>query len=220
MSQKKVSTKQKQSASMSRNDVRRLYQIGQDESQSEEARDWLWGFFSDLASNAACIDYVNDRAVFTRALSEVLSNIESRGAQGRNEHYLKLKEVLERVNKGETLDGIYQETRAARRKREEERNNAPEPTNWRSQEWRHWKIRQLTRALNSDDTAAREAAFQEYKTLLSELVRDEDFYCVPFMVALLPDLIIARQDIAQFAGQPRSARRKPAYFKARKGGTR
>lgn len=219
MSQKKNNRQPVKAASFTRRDVRRLFQLGQDDSQSEEARDWLWGFFSDLVSHASCIDYVNDPAIFTRALGEVFSNIESHGAQGRDEYYSKLREVLARTSAGETLEDIYQEQQAERHAREQERLNAPEPKDWLSAEWRHWKIRQLSRAFDGDDREAYTAAWAEYIALLKSLVAEGSFYHVSFALALLPDLITARQDIAQFIGQPRSARRKPEYF-SRKGGAR
>jgi hypothetical protein len=104
--------------------------------------------------------------------------------------------------------------------REEKERNAGEPKNWLSAEWRYWKLRRLTKAFTSGDSDAYDAAGKEYKALLHELVADRNFYHVSFALQLLPDLIIARQDIAGLLGQPKGARRKPEYLKTKKGGTR
>lgn len=67
----------------------------------------------------------------------------------KDRYYSLLKMILERVKQGDTLDASYAEDGEAHRQRiaerEEQERSAPEPGNWRSQAWRHWKIRQLTR---------------------------------------------------------------------------
>jgi hypothetical protein len=228
MREKSITKKaQENRATITRKDVQRLFQISRDESQSEEARMWLWGYFDEMASNAARLDYVNVQEIFTRAISEVLSNIEAYNAPyepTEDDDYQMLKMIVRRVEKGEVLDAIYTEEKEASRARvaeiEEKERNKPEPRNWLSQEWRWWKIRQLTRVIMDGDTDSRMAAGREYRALLRELVADESFYHVDFILSLLPHLLNARQDIARMIGQPKSARCKPGYFKAKRGGAR
>jgi hypothetical protein len=221
---KKTDSKQsrKESARFTTADVRRLYDIVRDESQSEEARDWLWGTFSDLASCAPSLDYLNDKRIFTRAIGEVLSNLEANNGPSvrKNEDYQFLKMVLRRTSRGETLNALYEEDKAERAAWREQERNQPEPRNWRSADWRYWKLQQLSEAFQSGDQARYSAAWREYQALLGELVADDNFYQVKYAAALLPYLIIARQEIASLGGQPRSARAKPQAFRTKKGGAR
>lgn len=213
---KQSTTKQ----TIKRSDVRRLFTIIEN-SQSPEATDWIWESVSELTANAPSLDWLNDPNIFTRSVSEVLGIIEENRASKKDDDYQRIKMILDRIAAGETLEAIYQEDEEKRRAWQAERLEAerskPEPKNWLSQEWRHWKLRQLERGFEGSGKEY-QAAWDEYKALLAELTNTEDFYHVYFALSILPDLIIARQDIAQMIGQSRSKRRKPDYFK--KGGVR
>lgn len=87
----------------------RLYDIATDESAPEAAREWLWGIFNQFASNASCLDYVNNRRIFIRAISEVLENIEVNNEphEPEDDDYQMLKMVLGRIKRGESLADVF-----------------------------------------------------------------------------------------------------------------
>lgn len=126
-------------------------------------------------------------------------------------------EIIQRIRTGQTVEEIHEHLEIERRKIRDERAekelNAPEPKDWLSAEWRYWKLRRIHHALNYGTDAETQAALREFKALVNDLVRDENFYHVSFAYTLTAMLISARQDIACFVGAPRQARRKPAYFK-------
>jgi hypothetical protein len=220
MSKNKRQKRATDNASITRKDLQRLFAISHDESQSEEARHWLSGYFDDLAAEAPSLDYINDPKIFTRAMGEALRQTEEQSApdEPKGHDYKFLKMIVRRTKQGETLDEIYREDCQRRAKIEEEERNAPEPRNWLTAEWRYWKIRKIEEGFNSDDPEAYEEAWAEYRALLNDLVKDGNFYHVSYASSLLPDLLIARQQIAKLRGQSKEVRRKPTYFK--KGGAR
>jgi hypothetical protein len=88
-----------------------------------------------------------------------------------------------------------------------------EPVNRLSSEWRYWKIRQIERAFNGDDRADYQAAWDEFRALLSSLMAEDDFWHTYFARNLLPYLIEARQHID---GLNLEERRSQAGMKAAK----
>jgi hypothetical protein len=92
-----------------------LFQLSNDGSQPEDACLWLNGYLADLISNASCLDWANDERVFTRALGEVLSNIERNNEphEPDDDTYAMLKMVVTRIKDGETLAALYAEDEEA-----------------------------------------------------------------------------------------------------------
>jgi hypothetical protein len=201
---------------VTRKDALMLFQAIQEASDEGATVDIL-GHIDDVMDNAPSSDPASNKELF---LKFFLEGWPESGTHTRR----NVGEIIQRVRAGQSIEEIYahfqqEQAKASAEKAEKERN-APEPKNWLSSEWRHWKIRQLTRALTGDDSEAYNAAWEEYQKLLRALVADEDFYHTSFALALLPHLLVARQDIAQILGQKKDKRRKPEYLKARKGVTR
>lgn len=71
----------------------------------------------------------------------------------------------------------------------------PEPKDTTSDEWRYWKIANLHLDFRSGNTDAYRRAHDEFRTLLTGLYNNEGFWRVSNALALLPHLIIARQEI-------------------------
>ena len=111
----------------------------------------------------------------------------------------------------EALRGLYVEMRLlsdeqhARRQagttaEREQNEHSPEPADQTSQEWRDWKVKQFEQAVEHrvDDRAAYDLAWQEYEALLRGLIADDNFWHVSFATKLLPHLLDARQEIAEW----------------------
>ncbi len=79
--------------------------------------------------------------------------------------------------------------------RRKERAARPEPEDTTSDEWRYWKIANLRLDFRSGNTDAYRRAHAEFRELLTGLYHDENFWHVSNALALLPHLIIARQEI-------------------------
>jgi hypothetical protein len=92
----------------------------------------------------------------------------------------------------ETEQQIDRELEMQRRKK---RAAQPEPEDTTSDEWRYWKIANLTLAFTGADRDAYARAHAEFRALLTGLYHDEDFWHVTNALHLLPHLIIARQKI-------------------------
>jgi hypothetical protein len=103
------------------------------------------------------------------------------------------------VAHGESLAAIHAGREAARARRhaerEAERLNVPEPKDKTSDEWRYWKLRRMERAFDGEDGAEYKQAWAEFTALLKGLMADESFWHTGNARALLPHLIIARQQI-------------------------
>jgi len=81
--------------------------------------------------------------------------------------------------------------------RMKERAAQPEPEDQTSDEWRYWKIANLHLDFGSGNTDAYRRAHEEFRALLTELYHDDDFWHVTNALALLPQLIIAKQRIEE-----------------------
>jgi hypothetical protein len=148
---------------------------------------------------------------------------------------VQLKDIIKRVDAGEDLEAIAEEEKAQGRERGEaykvEQSAKPEPKDKTSDEWRYWKLRQVESAFDTQagNSEAYNAAHDYFRELLTSLYNDEDFYNASHILALLPQLIIARQSIDETnryehrmrAGMKGAQTRKANKAKAaKKGGIR
>jgi hypothetical protein len=82
----------------------------------------------------------------------------------------------------------------------------PEPEDKTSDEWRYWKLRRMERAFEGGDGAAYKQAWAEFKLLLNDLMAVEGFWHTGNARALLPTLIIARQQIDEQKAREKKVR--------------
>ena len=199
-----------------RRDAVRLFNIVNDQNIPLEVRHALVGYVDDVVSDAPSADWTNNRAHFLRCFIE--------GARGRLTR--PVGEIIKRLHKGETAEEIIRdfecrgEATSARLQAEELAK--PEPPDKTSAEWRYWKLRRMEQAFQSGDKEASRAAWDEFEALLMGLLRDENFWRAQSALALLPHLIIARQEIDRTnAGAKHSpAAKKSARARTAKGGAR
>lgn len=139
--------------------------------------------------------------VFVKAVREL----------GRNfRPYVELKDLIARVDAGADLAELAEEKEAGHARREEERAadflDSPEPEDKTSRDWRIWKLRQFERGFyhHGGDAELYGEAWREYKGLLGGLLTAPAFWHVSHATALLPQLLITRQEIdaldAEWAG--------------------
>jgi hypothetical protein len=76
-------------------------------------------------------------------------------------------------------------------------DNAPEPKDENSAAWRHWTLRRVRADFESSDSKGYAAAWAYYNKLFKGLAADQDFFRVSFAYRLLPQLIQAKQEIAE-----------------------
>ena len=184
----------------------RFYRLITDDGQPEEARRDLLEWFDQMCNHAGIS--LEHPAFFRRAfLMAALATEEtprSRSRKSLDAHfswqaYDAIQKTLKRTQAGESLAAIYAGREAARARRhaerEAERLTMPEPKDKTSDEWRYWKLRRMERAFDGEDGAAYRQAWQEFKLLLNDLMADESFWHTGNARALLPRLIIARQQI-------------------------
>jgi hypothetical protein len=117
---------------------------------------------------------------------------------------VELKAIVARYDAGATLREMVEEEEARGRERTERHKAAqlekPEPKDRLSDEWRYWKLRQIEHAfgpacMEEAGAEAYSAAHRYFRELLTGLFRDENFYNVAHILPLLPQLIIARQEL-------------------------
>lgn len=141
----------------------------------------------------------------------------ARDAGPREHHYRELLNLIKQVDAGADLNALYDEGRKAGAARAESRQRAelaqPEPKDKQSAAWRYWKLRQLEAAFDGDDQERYAAAWDYFNELLRGLLAAKSFYHVSNARALLPQLIIARQELDEM---DRRAQRSAAGRRAAK----
>jgi len=183
----------------------RFHRLITDETQPAEARHDLLEWFDQMCNHTEV--NLEHPAFFPKAFLMAAKTTEEmpRKKRGKNldaawawQAYDAIQKTLKRTQAGESLAAIYAEREAARSARqaarEAENLNAPEPEDTTSDEWRYWKLRRLERAFDGDGAAYTEA-WAEFTALLKGLMSDEGFWHTGNAKALLPHLIIARQEI-------------------------
>ncbi len=206
----------------------RFYRLITDENQPAEARRDLLEWFDQMCNHAGAS--LEHPAFFRRAFLMAAKGTEEmpRKKMGKNldarcawQAYDEIQKTLARIQAGESLAAIYAEREAARSARqaarEAENLNAPEPEDTTSDEWRYWKLRRMEKAFDGDDGEAYKQAWAEFTALLKGLTADKSFWHTGNARALLPRLIIARQEIdraSAFEKRERGATRR------KKGGAR
>ncbi len=112
--------------------------------------------------------------------------------------YDTLALILSRVRAGETLEEIERDRQQKREARSaeyrRERDAAPAPKDKLSDEWCHWKIRQLDKGFTSGSDEERARAGSEFYALLKS-VTAEHTPDADTALRLLPHLIEAQQSI-------------------------
>ncbi len=189
-----------------------LFNLIHDESVPKDVRHEITEYVDEVISGAPSSDAVNNKPHFLRCFTE--------SAAGGLTY--QVAEILKRLKKGETAESIIRAFDRAREEwraeREAEMLNAPEPKDKTSDEWRYWKLRRMEQAFEGEDSEAYDRAWDEFKALLDGLLADPSFWHVSNAQALLPRLIIARQEIDRMdASEKRSrAGRKEARREKRR----
>jgi len=184
----------------------RFHRLITDETQPAEARHDLLEWFDQMCNHTEV--NLEHPAFFPKAFLMAAKGTEEMPRRKRVKNpdaawawqaYDAIQKTLKRTQAGESLAAIHAGREAARARRhaerEAERLNAPEPKDKTSDEWRYWKLRRMERAFDGADGAAYEQAWQEFKLLLNDLMADENFWHTGNARALLPSLILARQQI-------------------------
>ena len=186
----------------------RFHRLITDETQPAEARHDLLEWFDQMCNHTEV--NLEHPAFFPKAFLMAAKGTEEmprkKGVKNPDaawawQAYDEIQKTLARTSAGESLAAIYAEREAARERRqaarEAENLNAPEPEDKTSDEWRYWKLRRMERAFDGrrEDGEAYAEAWREFRALLDGLLADEDFWHTGNARALLPTLIIARQQI-------------------------
>ncbi len=177
---------------VTRADALLLFKLINDEAVSEDARRHLAEYVDDILSASEVSDLTNNRPLFLRGFIEGWPRADKYSRRN-------VGELLQRVKCGEALASIIADFRgqldAGAEARLERWLTMPEPKDKTSDEWRYWKLRRMERAFDGEDGAEYKQAWQEFKLLLNDLMAEEDFWHTGNAHALLPHLIIARQQI-------------------------
>jgi hypothetical protein len=177
---------------VTRADALLLFKLINDEAVSEDARRHLAEYVDDILSASEVSDLTNNRPLFLRGFIEGWPRADKYSRRN-------VGELLQRVKCGEALASIIADFRgqldAGAEARLERWLTMPEPKDKTSDEWRYWKLRRMERAFDGEDGAEYKQAWQEFKLLLNDLMAEEDFWHTGNAHALLPRLIIARQQI-------------------------
>jgi hypothetical protein len=185
----------------------RVFSLINSKREQADAQIELLEWCDELMSREG-VNYSRERAVFTSMFLKAARRSERDG--DKLNAYREIQRILARVESGETLTEVINAREAERErqrvKMRHEAFTAPEPKDTTSDEWRYWKIRQIGRALD-EGGEARSRAMSEVRALLRGLAGSPDFWHVDNVKRLLPDLIIARQEIDQLDKPPRRARR-------------
>lgn len=200
-----------------RRDALRFFHIVNDESVPSDVRHELASYLDEVVNNAPSADWINNQARFLRCFVE----------SAQDGLPLLISEIIRRLNRGETAEQIIRDIES-RRKQVSEKCLArilakPEPKDKTSDEWRYWKLRHMEQAFQgSGDREAYRQAWDEFEALLMGLMRDEDFWHVNNALALLPHLIIARQEIDRMNARDKrsKAAMKAAQTRAAQKGAR
>lgn len=144
------------------------------------------------------------------------------GAGSYRRHYRRLLDLIKRVDGGADLNQLHDEGKRRQREQDEQQEaailNAREPQDKTSDEWRYWKIRQIGAGFQSEDLEQYGAAWREFFALVDGFRRDENQQHVSHARALLPSLLVARQDSERM--RRRTARERAKVKTAKKGGAR
>jgi hypothetical protein len=177
---------------VTRADALLLFKLINDEAVSEDARRHLAEYVDDILSASEVSDLTNNKPLFLRGFAEGWPRADKYSRRN-------VGELLQRVKCGEALESVIADFRgqldAGAEARLERWLTMPEPKDKTSDEWRYWKLRRMERAFDGEDGAAYRQAWQEFKLLLNDLMAVEEFWHTGNARALLPHLIIARQQI-------------------------
>jgi hypothetical protein len=175
-----------------RKDALLLFKLIHDEAISEDARHHLLEYVDDILNSAPLTDAAHNKPLFLRGFVD--------GWQRSDSHSRRnVGEILGRVKAGETLEQVLDDFNAQLQRSVAVQRAAwltmPQPKDRNSDEWRYWKLRRLEDALQGNDIEASEQAWKEFKTLLTGLMAEGGFWYTGNAVALLPHLLIVRQEI-------------------------
>ncbi len=197
---KKNSTENKQSGTLK--DALLLFKLIHDEAISEDARRHLLEYVDDILNSASLTDAAHNKSLFLRGYVEGLEQTDSHSRRN-------IGEILERIKAGETLEEIIDDFNAQLQRSAEAQRvkwlTMSEPKDKTSSEWRYWTLRRTAHAFQNGDMAARKEAWNEFEALLKGLMADASFWHISNALALMPHLIIARQEIDKMNARERRA---------------
>jgi hypothetical protein len=175
--------------------------INSDDDGCAEVVDWFMQLTNDagvsLENEGFCVPAFVEAARLVSATKPVRritrKNVMLHGAQ---KAYEQLKEIVRRVDAGESLARIRDERQRAIQERgeryEAEEVSKPEPKDKTSDEWRYWKLRRIAAGFDSEDVETYGAAWAEFWNFFDGYKHDRAD--VRGARRLLPMLIIAYQD--------------------------
>lgn len=210
------STRKGRTAEGLRQDALLLFNLIHDENVPEDVRRQITSYVDELINDAPLADPAKNKPLFLRCF------IES-GAGGLT---YPVGEILKRLKRGETAESIIRsfnrELEEQRARRESRALNKPEPKRKDTAEWRYWKLRRMEKAFAGSDEEAYRKAWDEFKSLLGDLMVDPNFWHVANARALLPHLLIARQELDRLDAHEKRSRAatKGAASRRKKGGAR
>jgi antitoxin (DNA-binding transcriptional repressor) of toxin-antitoxin stability system len=177
---------------VTRADALLLFKLINDKAVSKDARHRLAEYVDEVLNAAPITDATNNRPLFLRGFVEGWQQV---GGHSRR----NVGEILQRVKSGETLESVITDFQRQMTSNEEAHRggwlNMPEPKDKTSDEWRYWKLRRMEKAFDASDREAYAEAWREFRALLDGLMAEPDFWHTGNARTLLPDLIIARQEI-------------------------
>jgi hypothetical protein len=193
MSQKKSTPKppQKSRESKLRSDALLLFNTIHDERISADVRNVVEEYVQDIYTDVPETWAANNKPVFVMGFIK--------GWQRKDTAYARrnVKEMLDRLKKGESAESIIREWEAereeSRAQAELEFLNSPEPKDKNSNEWRYWKLRQMESSFRGEGgDVEKRAAWREFQQIARQAIKLATFdrYHAEMM---LPHFLIAIQ---------------------------
>jgi len=196
--------------------VNRVFKLQRDEPFTSGSYLCVGDIVNDLLTNADADDFSRD--IFPLAFTLAARRVERKSgkiAPAAVKAYGELRDLLARLDAGETLEEIEQSERERYEREQDTRRAAdlakPEPKDKTSDAWRIWKLRQIEHAfgderMKPEGKAAYTAAHNYFRDLLTGLYCCADFYRTDFILRLLPELIGIRQEIDEMYAYERRMR--------------
>jgi hypothetical protein len=170
--------------------------------------DHVYEPYAEMISDAGI--NLESREIFDAVFVKAARLVERGDAPASVREYNYLAELVTRTRAGESVEDVARDrkarsdayvTRALRR-----RLKAREPKDKLSAEWRYWKLRQLEEDFSGRrGDEARQRAGREFRELLDGLTAEPLFWHTPTLISLLPQLIIARQEIDEIHAREKAA---------------
>lgn len=172
-----------------RRDALLLFRIVNDKNIPADVRHDLTSYVDEVVSDAPSSDWTNNQAHFLRCFME----------SARDGLTQPVSEVLERLDKGESILSIMRGFRGQLEATSEEDQThwltMPEPEDRASAEWRYWKLRRMEKALQGENgPQAQQSAQREFKQMAQRAVEAAIFeyhhaaQMLPHFITLLQEM--------------------------------